>query len=382
MSEIKDIIQSIDIDLLHKKYEETKGIMNMVGKFIIQKKLLLYGGLALNLMLPKKHKFYKSFTINDYDCFSKDAKKDAIELAKQLGTKKYKYIKIRKALHDNTYKIYVNFIKVLDITQITPKLYDKCLQIFEEERKTVLYKYYNDKYTLMPFLYLISNMHYELARPLRSYFRWEKIYTRLNTIISVFTNKIRIRRKTKSLESKFPTALMKYIKNNQLPIVNEYALRYHDTDEYRDSSTIMILTMKLENTKKDIAKLLGDNIEITYDNEYPEVMHENYTIYLPEKNLYVKIVSVQDDCFSCTSKKGYLVGSYDTILYFVYRQYILSQLHDNPDMTLWHLILSLEKKLLKIKVDKRLIKTCYGSDFSLTDILKNKWKKKQTLLYV
>ena len=50
---IEQIIKQTDIDLLKKKYEETLALMKIVEKFIIKKRLLLYGGYAINLLLPK-----------------------------------------------------------------------------------------------------------------------------------------------------------------------------------------------------------------------------------------------------------------------------------------------------------------------------------------
>ena len=69
-------------------------------------------------MLPKKHRFYKDYTINDYDCYSKNPLEDSYELSQIINKKKYKYIKIRRAVHEKTYRIYVYGKQIFDITFI------------------------------------------------------------------------------------------------------------------------------------------------------------------------------------------------------------------------------------------------------------------------
>jgi hypothetical protein len=175
---IQDIVESLNDEILQQNYENSKVLLETVGDFIADKKnkLQLYGGYAINLLLAPEHKIYKDNTINDFDCFSPNALKTANKLALHLQKKGFKYIKIRKAMHNNTYKVYVNFITVLDITQIDKDLFNNFQKMANEEKKTSIYKYYTDRYQLAPYVFLMSNLHFELSRPKASYFRWEKIY--------------------------------------------------------------------------------------------------------------------------------------------------------------------------------------------------------------
>ena len=43
------------------------------GKFLKEKKLVCYGGTAINNILPKRDQFYKPSEFPDYDFFSNDA---------------------------------------------------------------------------------------------------------------------------------------------------------------------------------------------------------------------------------------------------------------------------------------------------------------------
>ena len=61
---------------------QIKGIISIVENFLRKKKLVCYGGTAINNILPVQDQFYnKDVEIPDYDFFSPHALEDAKELA-------------------------------------------------------------------------------------------------------------------------------------------------------------------------------------------------------------------------------------------------------------------------------------------------------------
>jgi len=186
---IKDFVDNIEINRLKKDYNDNKIIFEIVGNFIKKYKLILYGGYALNLILPENKKIYKSYTQADYDCYSYDAKKHAIMLANILKKKKYKLIKLKLAKHENTFKLYIGTLNVLDITQIDKIIFNILIDIHKYEKYNDKIKHYNDNYNIVPLYLLKRNMHYELARPEGSYFRWEKVKTRFDILNEVYFKK-------------------------------------------------------------------------------------------------------------------------------------------------------------------------------------------------
>ena len=67
---------------IQKKRHVNDKILNIVRQFIIDKKLICYGGTAINDILPKEQQFYNYETdIPDYDFFSPNAMEDAKELS-------------------------------------------------------------------------------------------------------------------------------------------------------------------------------------------------------------------------------------------------------------------------------------------------------------
>jgi len=333
--------------------------------------------------------------MNDFDCYSPNAKADAIELSKILSEKEYKYIKIKNALHENTFKVYVNFVQILDITQISKGLYNSFLKLSEAERKTSVYKYYNGDFILTPVAYLKSNLHYELARPLSSYFRWEKIYKRslLFDRIMPSIKPIKLPKTTQKLSNDYNNQIkdvLQYIKKNKYPLISDYAFKFYDIDEtkYKKNTNnyLTILSTNIEKTKNDILQLLNYETEIKVSYISPDIFADYYTIQIDDKFNIIKIVNADKECYSYMKKKGFLVGSYDTTLYFMYCEYLMSMINKSYDDAecIWKSIQYLNDYVVnefKTSPEKRLSTKCYGINHSRRSILAHKWKKKQTLKY-
>jgi Poly(A) polymerase catalytic subunit len=152
------------------KNPKIKSILKILEDFISRKKLVCYGGLAINNILPKSAQFY-DFTreIPDYDMFSSNAMEDAIELADLYHKAGYDNIEAKTAVHAGTFKVYVQFIPIADITQLPTDLFKR----LQSQAKTVA----NIRYC--PPNFLRMNLYLELSRPLGDVSRWEKVYKRL-----------------------------------------------------------------------------------------------------------------------------------------------------------------------------------------------------------
>jgi hypothetical protein len=147
-----------------------KEIVSIVEQFLIKKKLICYGGTAINNILPKKDQFYDmTREIPDYDFFSPNSLDDAKELADIFYSKGFSDVEAKSGMHTGTYKVFVNFIGVADITFIEPELF-KSLMREAIEKNGILYA---------PVNFLRMSMYLELSRPDGDVSRWEKVYSRL-----------------------------------------------------------------------------------------------------------------------------------------------------------------------------------------------------------
>jgi hypothetical protein len=153
--------------------EEIKAILKIVEKFILEKKLICYGGTAINNILPKYAQFYnRDKEIPDYDFFSANALSDAKELADIYYKEGYQDVEAKSGVHTGTYKVYVNFIPIADITSIHS-------QIFKSLSKDAIV-IAGIRYC--PPNYLRMSMFLELSRPMGDVSRWEKVMKRLNLL--------------------------------------------------------------------------------------------------------------------------------------------------------------------------------------------------------
>jgi len=152
---------------------EIKEIISIVETFLRSKKRICYGGTAINNILPFEYQFYdKSVELPDYDFFSPEPLKDAKDLADIYYKNGFTEVEAKAGVHAGTFKVFVNFIPVADITFLTPKLYKR----LGKEAIIVSGISYS------PPNYLRMLMYLELSRPQGDISRWEKVLKRLTLL--------------------------------------------------------------------------------------------------------------------------------------------------------------------------------------------------------
>jgi hypothetical protein len=404
---IDKIIREIEVKKLKSVYNEYNDVINLISKFIIKKKLILYGGFVINIILPKKLRFYKDYTINDFDCLSKDPLKDSIELAKIIKNKGYSYIKIKKAKHKGTYRVYVYGKQIFDISIVKSNIYDNLLKYSKKERSRL--KYFKDKYNIIPLTIIKKNLYYELSRPEQSGYRWEKIYDRLNILNNIYpTEKSSVNYeciKIPTIYNGLTKNILNYIKLSKNPIIDSFALkiykklkvnccgRINDLSKY-----ITILSTNYEQTKNDIVKIIKDcslknhRIDINNFIDKEDTLYTYYDINIindDDNTIFnlINIINVKNECFSINNVNNYTLGSIDTILYFLYTTYIYNTIYINntglSNEKLYY-INEYEKYIkenLNNNILKRLKSNCYGK-INYEDEIREIWRKKLTLKYI
>jgi len=153
--------------------EEIKKMIEIVENFIKVKSLICYGGTAINNILPLEDQFYdKDAEIPDYDFFSPDALSDAKELANLYYKNGYSDVEAKSGQHHGTFKVFVNFIPVADLTQLPKEIYN-ALKKDSIRVSGILYA---------PPNFLRMSMYLELSRPAGDISRWEKVLKRLTLL--------------------------------------------------------------------------------------------------------------------------------------------------------------------------------------------------------
>lgn len=107
-------------------YDTIVEALEIVKKFIIEKDLILVGGMAIDLALKLKgDRIYDDAQLPDYDFYSPTHTEHAFELGSMLCKKGYENISCIQATHITTMRVRIDFETVADITYCPPSLYDK-----------------------------------------------------------------------------------------------------------------------------------------------------------------------------------------------------------------------------------------------------------------
>ena len=150
--------------------EEVERMITILETFLRRKKLICYGGTAINNILPKDAQFYdRDIEVPDYDFYSSRPMEDAKELADIYHKEGYAEVEAKSGMHYGTFKVFVNFIPIADITLLPRPIFN----VLSKEAIHISGIRY------CPANFLRMNMYLELSRPMGDVSRWEKLLKRL-----------------------------------------------------------------------------------------------------------------------------------------------------------------------------------------------------------
>lgn len=355
-----------------KDYEKYKELYAKALSYIKERKLIVYGGFALNALLPKVHRIYKEKSLPDIDAFSSSAKRHAIEIADSLKKDGFEFVEVKSGMHKGTYKIFADFQPIVDITNVSASMY----KYLSGDAPEV-----NGCY-VCPVAFLMWSLYKELARPEGSGFRWEKIYKRY----SVFHkhNKISSSPYPVPVEKNIDVfnKLQKIIKQNEMIVVGQQAVSLYldtPTNNSDDLYIYEILTTDMEEVFGKIKKEMNDAVLVKLPRR---MLYEvsSHVGHVKVGDIKLCKIYVTDACYSYQSKKGFRVGSVDTVLCFLYSQYITSTYFNNAEgritPAIRGLIVGLESYANDLELTERFKTNCQGYEQSLLDVRKENWTEK------
>jgi len=148
-------------------------LTRICADFIRKTKTVVYGGTAINDLLPKPERFYNpEVDLPDYDIYSPTPIDHAKTIVDMFIKEGFEHVEAKSAVHFGTYKVFVNFVGALDITLMPPKLFE-LVQKRALKRNGILYAH--------PDL-LRQAMYIELANPIGDVDRWKKVLPRLHKL--------------------------------------------------------------------------------------------------------------------------------------------------------------------------------------------------------
>lgn len=374
-------------------------IIDIIEGFLKERKLICYGGTAINEILPEQYKFYdKSYEFPDYDFFSTTPLKDAKTLADIYFANGYTDVEAKAGIHFGTYKVFVNFIPIADITYLHPNIFKSLI------KDSVVINKIN--YASPNFLRM--SMYLELSRPNGDTTRWEKILKRLTLLNKAYPlkgddcNFEDIQRRFLDVSSekniKYEREIYGIIYENCINIgvvffgayANSKYLKTYKKDfqikhipDFDVLSETPLTTTKLlkdaliyngyKNVKiikhDNIGELIAPHYELKVGNEtiifvYEPIACHSYNI-IEENNKKIKIASID------TMLSFYLAFIYANRKYY----------DKNRILCMSEILFKVQQKnrLSQKGILKRFSINCYGKQITLEDIRKEKAEKYKQL---
>lgn len=339
----------------------------VIEEFMIQHKLIGYGGMAINSLLPIDKQFYSDIDVPDYDFFSPTAEKHAIELSQRIHKLKQD-VEIKSALFEGTYKIFVNAIPIVDISQIDKKLFDSF-------HRTAIR--HNGLY-YAPYNYLRMSMYQELSQPMGDLSRWQKVYQRLTLLNE--SHPLIIRHcnisETNPMNEK-NTHLFETMIERMKPFVwlGDYAMKYYQPlfpKKYKGPlEKCLFIQVYNKNENEVWDKLKGF--------EYKKVKHSNklitfYQVFI--NHICMLYVILTDSCESYNTINDIKIASYDTILSTYYILSFMTQIKElNINRLLSYCFLLENIKNIQDPIMRRFRLPCNGIQKSYEQLRQERDKK-------
>ena len=147
--------------------------LSVVSDTIKNKKSVVYGGTALNAVLPERLQFYDpEYDLPDWDFFCSDPIKIALDIADKEYELTGEETSVTTAAHEGTYKVFTAGEAIADITYVP----EDVLNILRETSIVI------DKIHYAGPNYLRMAAYMELSRPLGQPDRWEKVIRRISLL--------------------------------------------------------------------------------------------------------------------------------------------------------------------------------------------------------
>lgn len=367
--------------------QEIKNMLEIVKDFIKKKHLVCYGGFAINELLPENDKIYnKEIDLPDYDFFSSNALNNAKELADIFFKKGYENVEAKTTVHHGTFKVFVNYIPIADITGVEKSLF-----------KTIQKKAIDvDGLLVTDPTFLKMAMYLELSRPEGQIDRWPKVLTRLNLINKYHPypeevcGKISYDENKKDQNHIYETLKTAFIDKNVV-FLGQYANSHYskyikDKKDKKTFEKIADYDVLAENPREVAEYAMSKlkkygNVKIKKREKYGETIPEGYEIILD--NDILAIIYTPLNCYNYNviseNNRNVNIATIDTILsYYLAFTYGNAKIHDTNRLLCIakHLFeIQEEHKLSDKGVFKRFSKPCIGKPESLNDLREIKSKK-------
>ena len=383
IKKIEDIAQKKDEEEEARYYEKYYHVFEETYKLLRKNKVLLYGGVAINELLPPNLQFYKTTALPDIDVLTTNGEKLAKEVVAYFHNKGFNNITTShsEALHPGTYKVFVDSLQILDITDIPSNVYIRL------NKNAVLSSH---KLKIVDPQFLRMTLHLILAKgDATTVHRWGKVLERLTLFYKHFPPKpckIPNSSENNIIPEDIITIIYTLLNNTDYILfgTHEIEILLENEIKYKMQSPIQILCKELDLTrvaKSFISKIIiSNNIyspHLKYSHVYKDdtITSDHLIIYY--KNKPVITIYHANVCYGYNIYNGIKIASIHTIIYMYLSMILSPYKHLNNTDSLECLANALVIKQNKMRGTKKklyqdVVSQCYGENIGLVTMRKNR----------
>ena len=329
---IKKNIDTIKDDALRKKLEvleptmkEFEDVYKVIVNFIKERRRKIYGGYAQNHLIKMKNEsdvFYKELDMADIEFYTYEPLKDVIDLCDLLHSKGYKFIQGAEGVHNETYKIFVNFINYCDITYMPKNVYDNIPVI---DDKGILYSHPH---------FMVVDAFRVYSDPLTSYFRLDKTFNRFTSLMKYYPfdlSKADDKPEYKNSNEETKRYIRHHIlHNSQLIVIGHYGFNYlvkKTMEKYaiKDCPYYQAISINYDEDKNKILNFMKKNLKnITSKEFYPFTQfYDKHTEYFQDGICILKLYGHNNRCIvnQFSEKKKVFFGTFQLIFLYLLVDY-------------------------------------------------------------
>jgi hypothetical protein len=295
---------------------EIRDMTRIVESFLKSHRVMCYGGTAINNLLPEKDQFYdKTTDIPDYDFFSETPQLHAMKLADQYYAAGYTNIEVKPGVHLRTFKVFVNYIGMADITFLHPPIFEK-LWKEDFERRGIHY--------VTPD-YLRMSVYLELSRPRGDVSRWIKVYKRLMLLNKHYP--VGCKKELKPDVEMFLTddvrmKLEKFLESSDVILLGFHAVSLHtiiksDDVQWKLPIDLLVESSFLDKTVQELKKILPPH-KLEKHPAFAELLPPHVEFKTPGGDVLARVFETQA-CHSYHQlRDGLKIASIPTLLQFYF----------------------------------------------------------------
>jgi hypothetical protein len=337
INDIKDNAAIKAKTLYEPTFQEINEVVSAIKYFIKKRNRITYGGYAQNSLISIKNKnecFYKIIdgvnynlpNVADLEFYSPVPINDGIELAEELKQIGFKFVECKEGEHNETYKIFVNFINYCDITYMPVNIYNN-LPTIKIEGINCTHPHF-----------MLIDTYRVLTDPMMSYWRLDKSIERFQKLITYYPINQVYKDKQINLNCYNINDIQlfirkKIIRNSKLIVIGFYAYNYYikkinKNNALNNYSYYELICNNLEKDATNIYRTLkfkyGDSI--TVKEYYPFFQFTDRKIdFFYNKILILRLYGNNGRCivYNYSDVKHIYFGTYNLVfMYLLFNYYI------------------------------------------------------------